>query len=41
MMQQNSDLLVQMRSMMNISMQRYAAKWGGLPGLEKFTKPYG
>lgn len=28
------------RVQMDISMERYGEKWGGLPGSEKFTKPY-
>ena len=40
MMENNSDLLVKLRAMMNVSMERYKAKWGGLPGEEKFRTPY-
>ena len=41
MMEQNDELLLTLRQMMNLSMERYKAKWGGLPGEEKFTMPYG
>jgi GT2 family glycosyltransferase len=40
MMDRNDEMLIGLRAMMNLSMERYKAKWGGLPGEEQFTAPY-
>lgn len=37
----DQNTLQELRIFMDLSMERYAAKWGGLPGREKFKKPYG
>lgn len=34
------EMLLRLRKMMDLSMERYKAKWGGLPGEEKFKRPY-
>lgn len=39
--EKDQELLEQTRMQMDESMRRYVRKWGGLPGEEKYLKPYG